>query len=158
MVNMSTFFQYPNLEPEGDEPKLMANFSEKDLQKIYAIGEVQQFAAGEIGVTEGADDTSLFIILEGTAEVLIPKRNGWFKLAALSPGGVFGELSFFDRMPRSARVVALTDCNVLKISDSAFQSLRVHDTSLALSLIQDLGKILSHRLRRMNDLVQTLVK
>ncbi len=158
MVNMSTFFQYPNLEPEGDEPKLMANFSEKDLQKIYAIGEVQQFAAGEIGVTEGADDTSLFIILEGTAEVLIPKRNGWYKLAALSPGGVFGELSFFDRMPRSARVVALTDCNVLKISDSAFQHLRVHDTSLALSLIQDLGKILIHRLRRMNDLVQTLVK
>ena len=158
MVNMSTFFQYPNLEPEGDEPKLMANFSEKDLQKIYAVGEVQQFAAGEIGVTEGADDTSLFIILEGTAEVLIPKRNGWYKLAALSPGGVFGELSFFDRMPRSARVVALTDCNVLKISDSAFQHLRVHDTSLALSLIQDLGKILSHRLRRMNDLVQTLVK
>ncbi len=158
MVNMSTFFQYPNLEPEGDEPKLMANFSEKDLQKIYAIGEVQQFAAGEIAVTEGADDTSLFIILEGTAEVLIPKRNGWYKLAALSPGGVFGELSFFDRMPRSARVVALTDCNVLKISDSAFQHLRVHDTSLALSLIQDLGKILSHRLRRMNDLVQTLVK
>ncbi len=158
MVNMSTFFQYPNLEPEGDEPKLMANFSEKDLQKIYAVGEVQQYAAGEIGVTEGADDTSLFIILEGTAEVLIPKRNGWYKLAALSPGGVFGELSFFDRMPRSARVVALTDCNVLKISDSAFQHLRVHDTSLALSLIQDLGKILSHRLRRMNDLVQTLVK
>ena len=158
MVNMSTFFQYPNLEPEGDEPKLMANFSEKDLQKIYAVGEVQQFAAGEIGVTEGADDTSLFIILEGTAEVLIPKRSGWYKLAALSPGGVFGELSFFDRMPRSARVVALTDCNVLKISDSAFQHLRVHDTSLALSLIQDLGKILSHRLRRMNDLVQTLVK
>ncbi len=158
MVNMSTFFQYPNLEPEGDEPKLMANFSEKDLQKIYAVGEVQQYAAGEIGVTEGADDTSLFIIWEGTAEVLIPKRNGWYKLAALSPGGVFGELSFFDRMPRSARVVALTDCNVLKISDDAFQHLRVHDTDLALSLVQDLGKILSHRLRHMNDLVKTLVK
>ena len=158
MVNMSTFFQYPNLEPEGEEPKLMADFSEKDLQKIYAIGEVQQFSAGEMAVAEEMDDTSLFVILEGTAEVLIPKKNGWLKLATLSPGGVFGELSFFDRLPRSARVMVLTDCNVLKISDSAFQQLRVHDTSLALNLIQDLGKILSYRLRRMNDLVQTLVK
>ncbi len=158
MVNMSSFFQYPNLEAEGEEPKFMADFSEQDLQKIYSIGEVQHFAAGEIMVTEGADDTSLFIILEGTAEVLIPKRNGWYKLTSLSPTGVFGELSFFDRLPRSARVVALTDCNVLKISDYAFQHLRVHDTSLALSLVQDLGKILSHRLRHMNDLVQTLVK
>ena len=51
-----------------------------------------------------------------------------------------------------------TDCNVLKIGDYAFQHLRVHDTSLALSLVLDLGKILSHRLRHMNDLVQTLVK
>lgn len=158
MVNMSTFFQYPNLEPEGEEPKFMADFSERDLQKIYAIGEVQHFAAGDIVVTEGADDTALFIILEGTAEVLIPKRNGWYRLALLSPAGVFGELSFFDRSPRSARVVVLTDCNVLKISQYAFQHLRVHDTSLALNLVQDLGKILSHRLRHMNDLVQTLMK
>ncbi len=158
MVNMSTFFQYPNLEPEEEEPKFMADFSEKDVQKIYAMGEVQHFAAGEIMVEDGAEDTALFIILEGTAEVLIPKRNGWYRLASLSPAGVFGELSFFDHRPRSARVVVLTDCNVLKISDQAFQHLRVHDTSLALSLVQDLGKILSHRLRHMNDLVQTLVK
>ncbi len=158
MVNMSTFFQYPNLEPEEEEPKFMADFSEKDVQKIYAMGEVQHFAAGEIMVDVGADDTALFIILEGTAEVLIPKRNGWYRLASLSPAGVFGELSFFDRRPRSARVVVLTDCNVLKIGDQAFQHLRVHDTGLALSLVQDLGKILSHRLRHMNDLVQTLVK
>ena len=158
MVNMSTFFQYPNLEPEGEEPTFMADFSEKELQKIYAIGEVQNFAAGEIMVTEWAVDSALFIILEGTAEVLMPKRNGWYKLASLSPGGIFGELSFFDRLPRSARVVVLTECNVLKISEAAFQHLRVRDTSLALSLVQDLGKILSHRLRHMNDLVQTLVK
>ena len=158
MVNMSTFFQYPNLEPAGEEPKLMAGFSEGDLQKIYAIGEVQRFSAGEIAVTEGDEDTSLFIILEGTAEVRIPKRSGWIKLASLNPGGVFGELSFFDRLPRSAQVVILTDCSALKISENAFQHLRVHDTSLALNLVQDLGKILSHRLRHMNDLVQTLTK
>ena len=158
MVNISTFLQYHNPEPEREEPTFMADFSEKELQKIYALGEVQNFAVGEVMVTEWSDDSALFIILAGTAEVLMPKRNGWYKLASLSPGGVFGELSFFDRLPRSARVVVLTECNVLKISEAAFQHLRVHDTSLALSLVQDLGKILSHRLRHMNDLVQTLVK
>ncbi len=158
MVNMSTFFQYPDLEPQGEEPTFLADFSDKDLRKIYAIGEVQNFAPGQVMVTEWGDDSALFIILEGTAEVLIPKRNGWYKLASLSPAGVFGELSFFDRLPQSARLVVLTDCNVLKISDYAFQHLRMHDTSLALSLVRDLGKILSHRLRHMNDLVKTLVK
>ena len=85
MVNMSTFFQYPNEEPAEEEPRFLGDFSEKDLQKVYSIGEVQQFAAGEIAVTEGATDTSLFIVLEGRAEVLIPKRRGWYKVASLGP-------------------------------------------------------------------------
>ena len=158
MVNMSTFFQYPNEEPAEEEPRFLGDFSEKDLQKVYSIGEVQQFAAGEIAVTEGATDTSLFIVLEGRAEVLIPKRRGWYKVASLGPGSVFGELSFFDKLPRSARVVVLTDTSVLKISDYSFQHLLVHDTGLALVFVQDLAKILSLRLRHMNQLVQTLVK
>ena len=158
MVNMSAFFQYPDQEHEAEEPRFLGDFSEKDLQKGYSIGEVQRFAAGEIAVTEGAKDTSLFIVLEGQAEVLIPKRKGWYKVASLGPGSVFGELSFFDHLPRSARVVVLTDTSVLKISEYSFEHLLVHDTGLALALVQDLANILSLRLRHMNQLVQTLVK
>ncbi len=157
MVNMSSLFRYPNLEPV-EEPRFLADFSDKDLEKIYAIGEVQIFAAGDFAVVEmTSSDKALYIILEGSVEVLTPKKNGWFKLVTLNPGAVFGELSFFDRQPRSARVLALIDCKVLKISESAFQRLRVHDTSVALDFIQDLGKILSYRLRHMNDLIQTFV-
>ena len=158
MVDMSTFFQYPNLEPKVDEPKFMADFSEKDVQKNYAIGEVLNFAAGDTMVNDGEDDTALFIVLAGTAETLIPKKNGWHKLAPLGPGSVFGELSFFYRFPRSARVVAVDDCQVLRFINDAIQHLREHNNGLALSLVQDLGKILSHRLRHMNELVQTLAK
>ena len=48
-----------NLEPVEEELRFMAAFSERDLQKIHAIGEVQHFDAGEISVTEGASDTAL---------------------------------------------------------------------------------------------------
>ncbi|PKB70818.1 MAG: hypothetical protein BZY87_09890 [SAR202 cluster bacterium Io17-Chloro-G6] len=150
MVNVSTSFQYTALEPERDEPIFLADFSVEDLKKIYSIGEVCNFAAGEIMVTEWVNDPSIYIIIDGTAEVLIAMRNGWYKLASLGPAGVFGEMSFFDRLPRSARVVVLTDCEVLKIGEEAFQRLRVEETSLPLGLILDLGKILSHRLRHMN--------
>ena len=158
MVNFSISFQYTELEPEREEPTFLEDFSKEGLLKIYSLGEVQNFAAGQIMVTEWTDDPALFIIIQGTAEVVIPKRNGWYKLASLGPAGVFGELSFFDRLPRSARVVVLTDCEVLKIGEDAFRTLRADDPNLALNLILDLGKILSHRLRHMNELVRTLVK
>lgn len=72
----------------------MGDCSHEDLLKIYS---------------EWTDDHALFIIIQGTAEILIPRQNGWYKLASVGPAGVFGELSFFDRLPRSARVVVLTD-------------------------------------------------
>ena len=123
----------------------MGEFSEKDLLKVYSVGKVQSFRAGEIMVTEWSGEPALYVIMEGTAEVLMPRRNGWYKLASLGPAGVFGELSFFDRLTRSARVVVLIECNVLKIDDHAFESLREIDTKLALNLVLDLGKMLSHR-------------
>ena len=157
-MNMSAFFPYPDEEQPEQEPKFLAQLSEADLQKIYSIGEIQRFAAGDIALTEGGLDNSLYIILEGQAEVLIPKRKGWLNVGILRPGSVFGELSFFDRMPRSARVSVVTDGVFLKISEQSFQRLLVHDSSLAMDLVLDIGRILSLRLRHMNQLVQDLLK
>ena len=157
-MSMSGFFPYPDEEQPDQEPKFLAQLSEADLQKIYSIGEIQRFAAGDIALSEGGEDTSLYIVLEGQAEVSIPKRKGWLNVAVLRPGSVFGELSFFDRMPRSARVSVVTDGVFLKISEYSFQRLLVHDSSLAMALVLDLGRILSLRLRRMNQLVQDLLK
>ena len=158
MAGMTFNQKYATLEPQIEEPRLLADFSKTDLKKIYAIGVLQDFADGEIMVIEWANDSSLFVILEGSAEVLIPKSIGWYKLATIGPAEVFGEFSFFDWQPRSARVVALADCRVLKIDVDAFHRLRELDISLTLSLLQNLGNILSQRLRHMNDLVRTLVK
>ena len=157
-MSMSAFFPYPDEEQPDLEPKFLAQLSEADLQKIYSIGEIQRFAAGDIALTEGEEDTALYIVLEGQAEVLIPKMKGWLNVAVLRPGSVFGELSFFDRMPRSARVSVVTDGVFLKISEYSFQRLLVHDSSLAMALVLDLARILSLRLRHMNQLVQDLLK
>ncbi len=157
-MSMSAFFPYPDEEQPDQEPKFLAQLSESALQKIYSIGEIQRFEAGDIAVTEGGLDTSLYIVLEGEAEVSIPKRKGWLNVAVLRPGSVFGELSFFDHMPRSARVSVITDCVFLRFSEHSFQRLLVHDSSLAMALVLDLGKILSLRLRHMNQLVQDLLK
>ena len=155
---MSAFFPYPDEDQPDQEPKFLEQLSQADLQKIYSIGEIQRFTAGDIALTEGATDSSLYIILEGQAEVSIPKKKGWLSVAVLRPGSVFGELSFFDRMPRSARVSVVTNGVLLKISELSFQRLLVHDSSLAMALVLDLGRILSLRLRHMNQLVQDLIK
>ncbi len=136
----------------------LASFSEEALQRLYSISEVERFATGDTVMTEGDQDNSVYIVLEGEAEVTIPKKNGWLKVANLVPGSVFGELSFFDQMPRSARVSVLMDCTTLKISENAFQQLLGQDAATAVALVLELGRILSLRLRNMNRLAQTLAR
>ena len=107
-------------------------------------------------MTEGDADTPVYIVLEGQAGMSVPSERGLVSVATLLPGSIFGELSFFDHMPRSARVSALTDCTVLRISEDSFRSLLAKDARVALAFVQELSRILSLRLRQMNRLVQTM--
>ena len=157
---MTTPSSVQNSDPGQNDnmPEFLADLSEADLEKIFSIGEVQEFAAGDIALTEGDRDASIYILLEGEAEVLIAAKSGWLRVATLTAGSVFGELSFFDRMPRSARVSVLAVCSVLKINESSFQRLRAENPNLALAFVMELSRILSLRVRHMNGLIQTLTK
>ena len=142
--------------PGEQASEFLSGLTREDLEKIYSAGEAQQFVKGDSMLTEGGSDASVYIVLQGQAQVLIPREAGWLNVASLQPGSVFGELSFFDRMPRSARVSALEECAVLKISQDSFQRLAATDPRLTLAL--ELGKILSLRVRHLNDLIQTLAR
>ena len=155
---MSSPSQDPPSAQNSQTTEFLADFSEEDLRTLYSAGEAQHFAAGETAVTEGDQDTPVYIVLEGQAGVSVPSEGGLVSVATLLPGSIFGELSFFDHMPRSARVSALTDCTVLKVSEDSFRSLLDRDARVALAFVQELSKVLSLRLRQMNRLVQTMSK
>ena len=83
--------------------------------------------AGSLVVDQGQTGREAFVILKGSATV---RRNGK-KVATLGPGSVVGELSLLDHGPRTASVVADTDCVMLVISQRQF--LGVLDSIPALS-------------------------
>ena len=73
-------------------------------------------------VTEGAAGTDFFVILDGKARV---DRHGQ-KVAALGPGGFFGDLALLDRAPRNATVIADTELELAKLGQRAFDGLLDH--------------------------------
>ncbi len=64
---------------------------------------------------EGEQNSDLYLIDSGRLLVCLRKRSEVTPLAYLEKGDFFGELSFFDGMPRSADVVAVEDCRLVKI-------------------------------------------
>ena len=106
---------------------LFSSCSNKDLEKIAKAGDEVTLEAGSLVVDQGQTGREAFVILKGSATV---RRNGK-KVATLGPGSVVGELSLLDHGPRTASVVADTDCVMLVISQRQF--LGVLDSIPALS-------------------------
>ena len=104
-----SFFDYPSEVPAtpatGTVDVLLADASEADWATLLAHTQTRRFDPGEVIMTDGEVDRSLYLVLEGELEVMAPRgRRGYRKIAVVGAGSVIGELAFFDGGARSALV------------------------------------------------------
>jgi CRP-like cAMP-binding protein len=102
--------------------------------------DITAVAAGETIFREGDPADMMYGICEGTVEIMAGGRT----LETLGPGGIFGEMALVDRSPRSATVVARTDCKLVPINEGDFLFRVQHHAMFALYVMQ----VLADRLRR----------
>ncbi len=115
-------------------------FSEIGPHELVGIAEVaseEVYTAGSVIVKEGEVAEAMFVILEGTAKVM----KGETEMVLLSATEYFGELSILDRLPRSASVLATTDCLVLRISRSDLLDVMQRSFEVTLRVIESLTRI-----------------
>ena len=69
---------------------------------------------------------------------------------------VFGEVALLDRQPRSATVMADEDVVCYVLSEEAFHGLGREHPAIAITLLTNLERELSRRIRRANLMVSEL--
>jgi CRP-like cAMP-binding protein len=94
----------------------------------------------------------MFLVKKGTISVRKRRGSGYVEVAKVHANEVLGELSFFDRQPRSASAVALTDVEALEID---FASLDKIYTQVP-DYIQSIMNCVADRLRKANDTIRRL--
>jgi len=160
-VDFRDFFDYPGAAPAADanDLVLLPRLPPEGWQKLLARTGVQRFHAGETLVRAGDTQPALFIVVSGSLEVLAePDRGKERRISVIEAGSVFGEQAFFDGLPRSASVRALSDGEVRSLTREAFAVLAAREPELARALLLDLGRILSLRLRQTSALVARFVE
>jgi CRP/FNR family cyclic AMP-dependent transcriptional regulator len=147
-----SFFDYPTSGPETAPPAqvLLADASEADWTTLLDYTQARRFGAGQEVLQAGGGGRSLYLLLEGTLEVVPPPGRFGRKRprVRLDAGSVVGEMSFFDGEPRSAGVRALTPVVLAELTQDGFDGLVAGHPELARRLLLDLGRILAGRLRR----------
>jgi hypothetical protein len=139
--------------PAGIKPgtlrrvKILANFGDAELEQFLALMEPQRVRQWTEIVKEGSPGDAMYLLLEGEVRVRLLIGGKESILATLSTGEFFGEVALFDHGPRSADVIANTECLVLKIPTGAFQRLVQEMPQLAAPFLYAMGRTLIARIR-----------
>ncbi len=102
-------------------------------------GEGQTFAAGQTIFSAGDPGDIMYVVSSGEAEVVINGRN----VETVGPGGIIGEMALIDAQPRSATVVAKTDCALVPVDGQRFERLVAHHPRFAIQMM----RVLTQRIR-----------
>jgi CRP/FNR family cyclic AMP-dependent transcriptional regulator len=100
---------------------------------------IVNFSAGDTIFDKNDEGDAMYIVKEGEVEIYI--RDDF--VVTRGKNGVFGEMALLDNSPRSAKVVAKTDCKLHAIREEDFLS---HIRKTPFFAIQ-IMRILADRLR-----------
>ena len=104
--------------------------------------ETKFIKAGSVIFREGEEAHELFVIKSGQVRIQLGNRT----LAELSANDVFGEMALIDSEPRSATALAVTDVELVAVSEKQFLFLVGQTPYFALKVM----RVLAQRLRVTN--------
>ncbi len=89
--------------------------SDGQIGNLVGQSDLNHFGRGERVIEEGDDGDSMFILLQGSAQVSVAKNGSTIPVATLRSGDCFGEMSLLTGEKRSATVQAERDCYIMEI-------------------------------------------
>lgn len=98
---------------------MFEGLSDKELRTVGACAHHESYAAGADVITQGKAGGPFFVILEGSAEVLV---DGVVQ-RELGPGDFFGEMALLEHLPRAGTVRAREPLTTATITSWDFLAL-----------------------------------
>ncbi len=142
------------------EIALFQDVPDAALRAIAKIGEGVYAYKGQTLIEEGEENGDLMILLEGRVGICLESINPSVEIAInkLNAGDVIGEMSLLEGGPRSATVVALERCRLVRFPTGKLNTLLEKHPDWALIFMRNLAKILCQRLRTMNRRILNLTR
>lgn len=128
--------------------------SDDQLEKLYSIAEVRQFADGEPLMRQEEEDQDLFVVVEGRARILSITGE---TIGTVKPGMPIGEISFIDGRPRSVSVIGDGPCEAVVLPAGPLWKLLMENQDIATTALINVARVLCARLRSANRNIATLM-
>lgn len=107
--------------------------------------DTRSFSDGEEIFREGSDGHEMFVVREGSVEIVAHDNV----IASLGEGEIFGEMALIDARPRSATARAKGGCTVVPVDERRFTFLVQQTPQFALHVMRTLADRLRSADRRL---------
>ncbi|RIK31563.1 MAG: histidine kinase [Anaerolineae bacterium] len=114
---------------------LFEGLTDDELRQLMENAKPVSLRAGEYLMKQGDVGDAAYVVVKGEFEVSKQSGQSLIKIDVRNPGDVLGEMALLSSSPRSASVVAVTDCEVLRISPEAFENLLSTSSTATLAVL-----------------------
>jgi CRP/FNR family transcriptional regulator, cyclic AMP receptor protein len=125
---------------------------------LLAAAPTKTVERGQLVLDQNVQLKAIFLIQEGAVRVERREGDQTVPLAVLEAGEFFGEMSFVDGEPTSARVIADARTQLRVIDETTVNGLIKKDPAFAGRLYRSIASILAERLRLTSMHLDTLIE
>ena len=122
--------------PTLEKMPLFRGVNRKELDRIAGEFDDATYLEGHGILTEGMNGPEFFIILDGTADVVIDGE----RVATLGPGEFFGEVAALDGGPRTASVRAATRLRCITLPVNGLRQFLLEHPVVAVNLVPEIAR------------------
>jgi len=126
--------------------KLFAGLTDAEREMLKEAATLRHGKAGERIIQQGKVMGSMFIILEGKAEVRVNGKH----IVTLSGQPLVGEIEFLDKLPASADVFLFEETECIELNHAALTELMQKQPRMGYVLMREIALIEARRLRATN--------
>ena len=136
-----------SIDQEVDILRRIPIFSQIDPAKLKLMAFASErltYKSGQTLFNQGEMGDAAYIVLEGTADIVIDSADGPLRVAQLSENEIIGEIAILCDIPRTATVVAANELTTLKITKDLFFRMIMDFPEMGVEVM----RVLAHRLEQ----------
>ncbi|MDO8949356.1 MAG: Crp/Fnr family transcriptional regulator [Actinomycetota bacterium] len=132
---------------------MFSDLREDDLAALAAMVTLKQYTKGSFVISQNDHGSVMYLLVAGRVKVSLASPEGReLALNYLEAPSHFGEMSLVDAEPRSADVIAVSDCEVLALDARDLSAAIQVQPKLALTLIATLSRRVRGLIGRLEDM------